>query len=266
MRLIFSPTALAEKHVLITGATGDIGREIAKVVAQMGAKISLTGRNEEKLKQLKLELENLVPKENIFIQSGDLNDAVDRKKIVEASELAHGTFNGLVNCAGVAKRSMVKDLSEELLHDVMTLNFTSTVLFTQLVYQKMIPNKQGSIVNIASLSGLRGTIGNAPYSASKFALIGFTQSLALEAIQHHIHVNAICPGFVEGQMAKEIIARKAKENNISYEKQMKITSESIPSGTLTQPEEIANITGFLLTGITSNVVGESIKISGGAVL
>lgn len=264
--MIFSHTALAGKHVLITGATGDIGKEVAKVVAQMGAKVSLTGRNIEKLQQVKMEIENLVPKERIFIRSGDLNEATDREKIVEYAENAHGTFYGLVNCAGIAKRSMVEDLSESLMHEVMTLNFTSTVLFTQLIFQKMIPNKQGAIVNIASLSGLRGTIGNAPYSASKFALIGFTQSFALEAIQHNINVNAICPGFVEGKMAREIIAKKAEENNISYEEQMKITSHSIPSRTLTQPEEIANVVGFLLTKATPNVVGESIKISGGAVL
>ncbi|SFE53524.1 SDR family NAD(P)-dependent oxidoreductase [Alteribacillus iranensis] len=264
--MIFSDTALSGKHVIITGATGDIGGEIAKVVTAMGAKVSLTGRNEDKLNKLKAEPERSAREENIFIQPAELNDAADRERMVDAMERKNGSIHGLVNCAGVVKRSMVTDMTEEMLHHVMTVNFTSTVLLTQLVYKKMIPNESGSIVNIASLSGLRGTIGNAMYASSKFALIGFTQSLALEAIQHNINVNAICPGFVEGQMARDVIEYKARENNISYEEQKKITSNTIPSGALTQPEEIANITGFLLTGIATNVVGESIKISGGSVV
>ncbi|XKG62315.1 SDR family oxidoreductase [Mesobacillus maritimus] len=108
---------------------------------------------------------------------------------------------------------------------------------TKLVYRHMIDKKQGNIVNVASLSGLRGVYGNSAYTASKFALIGWTQCMAVEAIQHQIRVNAVCPGFVETDMAESLISSQAQRNQLSFEVQLNNVKQGIPSGRLTSSGE-----------------------------
>jgi 3-oxoacyl-[acyl-carrier protein] reductase len=134
------------------------------------------------------------------------------------------------------------------------------------VYKEMIKQKNGAIVNISSLSGLRGRYGDSPYVSSKFALIGFTHSLALEAIEHRIRVNAVCPGYVDTEMGQNAILSSAQRNGLSYEEQLEKIKTDIPSSEIIKPIEVANTVAFLLTNAANNIVGESIKISGGAVL
>src|SRR5690606_5310852 len=117
-----------------------------------------------------------------------------------------------------------------------------------------------------SLSGLRGGYGHTAYAASKFALIGFTHCLAVEAIKHNVRVNAVCPGFVDTEMGYDVIRRQAAANRVSFEEQLERTNAGIPSGRTTTPEEVANAIAFLLTDAAASIVGESLKISGGAVL
>lgn len=263
---IFTKDALAHKHVLITGATGGIGFETAKVVAGMGAKVTITGRNEEKLNALAEELEKLAAKENIFIQPADLTNHEDRLQLIGNAEKAHGFINGLVNSAGIAGGATVEELDEEFIEKLMNVNYKCTFLLTQEIYRKMMDHKEGDIVNLASLSGLRGTHGNTAYAASKFAVVGWTQSMAYEAIEYGIRVNAVCPGYVDTQMARNSIRRKAENKNISFEEGMKEAAASIPSGRISTPAEVANTIAFLLSDAAGNIVGESVKISGGSVM
>ncbi|CEG23665.1 Putative ketoacyl reductase [Planococcus massiliensis] len=263
---IFSKEALAHKHILITGATGGIGYETAKTAAAMGAKITATGRNEEKLDKLKEELLQLTAEENLFLMPADLADPKSREELVAAAEEKLGFINGLVNSAGVGGGNIVEALDEETLEQVMNLNFNSTLFLTQLVYQRMLERKEGDIVNLASLSGLRGTHGNSAYAASKFAVVGWTQSMAVEAIEHNIRVNAVCPGYVDTEMAWNSIRKKAEKKGISFEEGMEEAKKSIPSGQLSTPQEVANVIVFLLTDAAPNIVGESLKISGGSVM
>jgi 3-oxoacyl-[acyl-carrier protein] reductase len=121
-------------------------------------------------------------------------------------------------------------------------------------------------VNVSSLSGLRGTYGNSAYSASKFAITGFTQSFAVEAIEHNIRVNSVCPGFVDTDMGINAIKRKAGRESKSFEEKMKEVESGIPSGRITTAREVANTIAFLLTDAAENIVGESVKISGGSVM
>lgn len=263
---IFSSDSLAHKHILITGATGGIGYETAKTVAAMGARITVTGRNEEKLHQLKKELLQLTDGEKIFVKSADLADGKSREELVASAENGLGFINGLVNSAGIGGGNVVEKLDEETLEHVMNLNFKATFLLTQLIYIKMLEKEEGDIVNLASLSGLRGTYGNTAYAASKFAVVGWTQSMAVEAIEHNIRVNAICPGYVDTEMAWNSIKKKAKKEGSSFEEEMEEAKNSIPSGRLSTPEEVANTIAFLLTDAARNIVGESLKISGGSVM
>ncbi|TAA69729.1 SDR family NAD(P)-dependent oxidoreductase [Planococcus salinarum] len=263
---VFANDALAHKHILITGATGGIGFETAKVVAAMGAKLTITGRNEEKLNGLADELSKITAEENIFVKQADLTKNEERLQLIAHAEQAHGFINGLVNSAGVAGGGTVEELDEEFIERLMNLNYKCTFLLTQEIYRKMMARKEGDIVNLASLSGLRGTHGNTAYAASKFALVGWTQSMALEAIEYGIRVNAVCPGYVDTEMARNSIRRKAERKNIPFEQGMEEAVASIPSGRISTPEEVANTIAFLLTDAAGNIVGESVKISGGSVM
>lgn len=264
--MIFSDRALRDEHILITGATGGIGYETAKIAVQAGATVSVTGRNSDKLKELKTEIESLNATGTIHVIPADLNDGKDRARLVEEATQAGGTLTGLVNSAGVSGGDTMDQLKEEDMRKIMELNYFSTVLLSQLVYEKMIPERKGAIVNVSSLSGLRGTHGNTAYSASKFAVTGFTQSFAVEAIENGVRVNAVCPGFVDTEMGRNAIRKKGKAAGRSFEEQLKIAEEGLPSGRITQPDEVARSIVFLLSDAAENVVGESLKISGGSVM
>jgi NAD(P)-dependent dehydrogenase (short-subunit alcohol dehydrogenase family) len=263
---IFSSNSLKGKHVLITGATGGIGYETAKILVSMGASVSVTGRNKKNLQKLKDELLKLTSESNVFTMAADISSEEERKKLVTACENYGGFIYGLVNAAGISGGDVVENITEEQVVEMMDVNYVSAFMLTKRVYIQMLKEKQGSIVNIASLSGLRGTYGNSIYAASKFALIGFTQSLAVEAIRSNIRVNAVCPGYVDTQMGREGINRRAILHSNSYEEQLKIVEKGIPSGTITRSDEVANTVAFLLSDAAKNIVGESIKISGGSVM
>ncbi|PYZ98201.1 short-chain dehydrogenase [Alteribacter lacisalsi] len=263
---VFHPEALTGKHILVTGATGGIGLETAKLAAVSGAHVTITGRNEEKLDRIEKEIAELNPVGTIASVRCDLTIEQDRHDLIRKAVKTSGPITGLVNSAGTAGGNTVKDLSEDDVRSIMELNFTSTLLLTQLVYRQMIELDKGAIVNVSSLSGLRGTYGNSAYSASKFALTGFTQSFAVEAIEDNIRVNAVCPGFVNTEMARGAFQRKADRNGRSYEEEKKAIEKGLPSGRLTEPEEVARTILFLLTDAAGNIIGESVKISGGSVM
>ncbi len=266
MTAIFSSEALKKGHILITGATGGIGRATAKAAVQAGAHVTITGRREKNLNELKDECEQLNESVHVYVHPAELNDEKNRNHLVEQAVKENGPITGLVNSAGVVGGGTLDTLTEQALRRVMELNYFSTVLFTQLVYEKMKPQKAGAIVNLSSLSGIRGTHANTAYSASKFAITGFTQSFAVEAIDHNIRVNAVCPGYVDTDMGRDSIATKGKRNNRSFEEQLKVAEDGIPSGRISTAEEVANAIVFLLSEAAGNIIGESMKISGGSVM
>ncbi|WP_080874111.1 SDR family NAD(P)-dependent oxidoreductase [Oceanobacillus timonensis] len=263
---IFSKDALKDRHVLITGATGGIGKETAKIVAQMGAKVTITGRNTDKLATLKQELESLTDTSNLFMQKADITDNEERTQLVSSSREALGFISDLVNAAGIAGKKTVDQLDAADIQSMLDVNYLAAFRLTKEIYKEMQEKKQGNIVNVASLSGLRGTYGNSAYASSKFAMIGWTQSMALEAIAYHIRVNAVCPGFVDTEMVQGLFQANAEKSNQSYEQVRKAAEESLPSERITTPEEVGNTIAYLLTDAARNIVGESVKISGGAVM
>jgi len=265
--LVFDQETLAGRTAIVTGATGGIGAETSRVLAKMGATVVVTGRKERALQDLKSELEDLSSVGGVAAIAADITDEADRKEIVEKAEETEDSLTILINCAGVGdNRESFSDLTREALEQVMEVNFTSTVALTQAVYRRMKSCEDGAIVHVSSLSGLRGTYRHIPYSGSKFALTGFTQSLAIEAIEHGIRVNAVCPGWVDTEMGREGIRSKAKLNDVDYETQLRAELDKIPAGRITDPEEVANTIGFLVSDAAPNIIGESIKISGGVVL
>lgn len=263
---IFSSEVFKGKHALITGATGGIGYETAMVLAQMGANVTITGRKEEVLNELKDEIQSSLPEAKVNLVVADLTQASDRKKLVQEAEEKLGPVSLLVNSAGVTGGGVMEDLTQEELERVMHLNFTVPILLTQQIYESMKKNREGAIVNVSSLSGLRGTYGGTAYTGSKFALNGFTQSFALEAIEHQIRVNAVCPGYVDTEMGRNGIARKGERENRSFEEQLEIENQNLPSGRISTALEVANTITFLLSDSAENIIGETVKISGGSVM
>lgn len=263
---IFSPDAFKGKHALITGATGGIGYETAKVLAAMGADVTITGRKDDVLHELKDDILSETPNANVLMVVADLADASSRDDLVREAEEKQGSISLLVNSAGITGGGLVEDLTQEDLEKVMHLNFTVPILLSQKIYESMKNNKEGAIVNVSSLSGLRGTTGGTAYVGSKFALIGFTQSFALEGIKNNVRVNAVCPGYVDTEMGRNAIRKKGKRENHSFEKQLKIESDKLPSGRISTPQEVANTIAYLLSDAAGNIVGESVKISGGTVM
>ncbi|WNC13441.1 SDR family NAD(P)-dependent oxidoreductase [Brevibacillus brevis] len=263
---IFSNTAFRGKHALITGATGGIGSATAKLLASMGAAITLSGRNESRLESVSKEIRQQFPESTVHVIRADLTHQSERRKLVEGAVRQGGPISFLVNNAGAFQYEPMEELTQESMDSLIGINFTSTVLLTQLVYEGMKASGHGSIVTVSSLSGMRGLPGTISYSASKFALIGFTHALALEAIGHGIRVNAVCPGFVDTNMGHDVVSATAAAGNVSLEQRWQQVNASIPSGRITQPEEVANTIAFLLSDAAGNIVGEAVKISGGALV
>lgn len=263
---LFKEDALKGEHVLVTGATGGIGYETAKTLAAIGADVTITGRRENVLQELKEAVQTETPGANVFIYSADLAEAAERKNLLQAAEKEFGLVSLLVNSAGVTGGGVMEDLSQEELERIMHLNYTVPILLTQEIYESMKKNEKGAIVNVSSLSGLRGVYAGTAYAGSKFALNGFTQAFALEAIEHNIRVNSVSPGFVDTDMGRNSINNKAKRANNSFDEQFKIESENLPSGRITTPEEVAHTIAFLLSDAAENIVGETVKISGGSVM
>lgn len=263
---IFSTDVFKGKHALVTGATGGIGYETAKVLASMGADVTVTGRKENVLTDLKNEIEHDVLHAKVNVVVADLAETQDRERLVQAAEDKLGAITLLVNSAGIMGGGVIEDLSQQELERVMHLNFTVPILLTQRIFESMKSNKEGSIVNVSSLSGIRGVVGGTAYVGSKFALNGFTQSFALEAIKQNVRVNAVCPGYVDTQMGRDAIRSKADREGNSFEDQFKIESEKLPSGRITTALEVANTIAYLLSDASENVVGEAVILSGGSVM
>jgi len=264
---IYDNDALDGETALVTGATGGIGSVTGEVIAGMGADVVLTGRDRDALSTVGSEVAAAATGGDVHTHATDITDAADRQALVEAAEEALGPISLLVNSAGVnGDRRPFEELSEAEFETVMDVNLTATTLLTREVYEGMKDRGEGAIVNVSSLSGLRGTYRSIAYCASKFALTGITQSLSLEAIEHGVRVNAVCPGWVDTPMAHDGIRSKAETEGRTYEEQLERERSGIPSGRITTPEEVANVVAFLLTDAAPNVVGESIKLSGGTVL
>ncbi|MFB1082889.1 SDR family NAD(P)-dependent oxidoreductase [Jeotgalibacillus sp. JSM ZJ347] len=264
--MIFAHDGLKDHHIIVTGATGGIGWHTVLEALKTGASVTAAGRNEDKLNDLKAACREAGVDAKLLVVSADLNEFEDREELIQKAQEHAGPVTGLVNSAGVSGGDTVEELSEEDMRKVMELNYFSTVSLTQLVYPGMKEAQAGAVVNVSSLSGLRATHGNTAYAASKFAVIAFTQAFAHEAAEYGVRVNAVCPGFVDTEMGRNAISKKGERAGRSFEEQLKIVEEGLPSGRITQPEEVARTILFLLSDAAENIIGESVKISGGAVM
>ena len=235
-----------DKKVLITGATGGIGNNLVKKFYELGAKIVGTGTNEDKLNNLKKEFNG------VQIQKFKLEE---HDKIEEFVNLIDNKLDGidiLINNAGITLDNLSIRLTAENWKKVLDVNLTSSFLVCKYVIKKMLKNKYGKIINITSIVGHTGNIGQSNYAASKAAIIAYSKSLALEYAKKNININCVSPGFIKTEMTDKI-----------NEEFKKILIGKIPSGNLGVAEDVSNCVAFLASDISRYVHGETLHVNGG---
>lgn len=246
-----NPFSLTGKNILVTGASGGIGRQIALECARMGARVFFTGRNAAKLEALLSEMPDQTSHVSII---ADLTVSEDLDKVIESID----NLDGIVHCAGVGDRTLSKMVRQKDIDRVMKTNFEAPVLLQRALLKKKKVNKGASIVFIASRAASAPTIGNGLYSASKGALISYSKVLGLELAPQKIRVNCICPAMVW----TELIEKDAALTGADYHE----AEKAYPLGRYGKPEDIAYLSVYLLSNCSEWMTGSCINITGGGEL
>ena len=240
-------SSLKNKNIIVTGASGGIGNSIVKSLYENGANILATGTRLEKLEELKSKFNNLK-----FLQF-DISQTEKIEKFIEnASSELGGTLDCIINNAGITKDNLAIRMSLEEWKKVIDINLTSSFLLSKFAIKKMLKNKSGKIINITSVVGHTGNLGQTNYTASKAGIIAMSKSLAIEYAKKNININCISPGFIKTAMTDKI-----------DEKYKEIIISKIPSGRLGNPEDIANAVIFLASNQSDYINGETIHVNGG---
>ena len=238
---------LKGKNIIVTGATGGIGNSIIEILNNSGANILATGTRIEKLDQLKKQCSN------IKILKFDISQCDKIEEFVEnATEELGGNLDCVVNNAGITEDNLAIRMNLVQWQKVIDINLTSTFLMSKFAIKKMLKNKSGKIVNITSVVGHTGNLGQANYTASKAGIIAMSKSLAIEYAKKNININCISPGFIKTAMTDKI-DEKFKETIIS----------KIPSARLGEPVDIANAVFFLASNQSNYINGETLHVNGG---
>jgi len=238
---------LKNNNIMVTGATGGIGNSIIKKLHDAGANILATGTKYEKLEELKKKFKN------IEILKFDISQIDHLENFVEdATKQLEGKLDCLVNNAGITQDNLAIRMSIEEWKKVIDVNLTSTFLISKFAIKKMLKNKKGKIINITSVVGHTGNLGQTNYTASKAGIVAMSKSLAIEYAKKNINVNCISPGFIKTAMTDKI-DEKFKEVIIS----------KIPSARLGEPEDVANAVIFLASTHSDYINGETLHVNGG---
>jgi len=234
------------KKIIITGASGGIGRSIVEKFVNLDGKVLATGTKIEKLENLKKDFPN------ISIHKFDISEHVKIDEFIEKANNQLGGLDILINNAGVNNDNLSLRMKYEEWKKVIDINLSSTFLLTKSAIKKMLKNKYGRIINVTSIVGHTGNLGQANYAASKAGIIGMTKSLAIEYAKKNITLNCVSPGFIKSQMT----------DNIS-ENMKEILSSRIPMSKLGTGEDVANSIAFLSSDAASYITGETIHVNGG---
>ena len=238
---------LKDKNIIVTGASGGIGNSIIKRLNDCGANILATGTKIEKLEKLKSEFKNVKILKFDISQSNKIEEFIEN-----ATKELDGGLDCIVNNAGITQDNLAIRMSLEEWKKVIDINLTSTFLMTKFAIKKMLKNKSGKIINITSVVGHTGNLGQANYTASKAGIVAMSKSLAAEYAKKNININCISPGFIKTAMTDKI-DEKFKEVIIS----------KIPSARLGEPDDIANAVLFLASDQSDYINGETIHVNGG---
>ena len=238
---------LKENNLIVTGATGGIGNSIIEKLYNAGANILATGTKTEKLEELKKKFQNIQTMKFDISQTENLENFIE-----DATKKLEGKLDCLVNNAGITQDNLAIRMSIEEWKKVIDINLTSTFLISKFAIKKMLKNKRGKIINITSVVGHTGNLGQTNYTASKAGIVAMSKSLAIEYAKKNINVNCISPGFIKTAMTDKI-DEKFKEIIIS----------KIPSARLGEPEDVANAVIFLASSHSDYINGETLHVNGG---
>ena len=238
---------LEGKKALITGASGGIGKEIAKVLIEHNAEVCISGRNHEELNALKKSLGK-----KCHVVTCDLSKKDEIIELIKKADEFMGYIDILVNNAGITKDNIFLRMSENEWEDVLNVNLNSTFNILKLITKGMIKRKYGRIINISSVVGVTGGAGQVNYSASKAGLIGLTKSLSQEIATRNITVNCIAPGFIETPMTEKL-----------DDKRKDAILNSIPMNRIGKPKDLSSAIIFLASQESSYITGQTLHINGG---
>ena len=237
---------LKNKNIIITGATGGIGASLVKKFYSYQSNIVATGTNEEKLKKIKSDFPNA------HIEKFKLDEHSKIEEFVDKIDKKLGGIDILVNNAGITLDNLSIRLTEENWKKVLDVNLTATFLMCKYTIKKMLKKKYGKIINITSVVGHTGNLGQANYAASKAGIIAFSKTLAIEYAKKNININCVSPGFIKTEMTDKI-----------NEEFKKILINKIPSGDLGTGDDVSNCVAFLASDLASYINGETIHVNGG---
>ncbi|MDA8537417.1 3-oxoacyl-ACP reductase FabG [Candidatus Pelagibacter bacterium] len=241
---------LKNKNIIVTGASGGIGNSIVEKLYNNGANVLATGTKIEKLEELKSKFKNIKILKFDISQHEKIEEFINN-----ATNELGGSLDCIVNNAGITKDSLTIRMSLKDWTNVIDINLTSTFLMCKYSLKKMLKNKSGKIINITSVVGHTGNVGQANYTASKAGIVAMSKSLSIEYAKKNININCISPGFISTAMTDKI-DESHKEAIIA----------KIPSNRLGKPEDIANAVFFLSSNQSDYINGETLHVNGGMYL
>jgi len=234
------------KKILITGATGGIGGALVKKFLSLDGTVLATGTNTEKLDALKKEFPN------INVLKFDISDHSKIEDFIENVTSQLVGLDVLVNNAGITMDNLSLRMKDDEWKKVIDINLNSTFYLCKHAIKKMLKNKYGRIVNITSIVGHTGNLGQANYSASKAGMVAMSKSLAIEYAKKNITINCVSPGFIQSKMTDKIV------ENIKA-----VLTSRIPMSKLGTGEDVSNTVAFLSSDAASYITGETIHVNGG---
>jgi 3-oxoacyl-[acyl-carrier protein] reductase len=241
---------LSGQVALVTGASRGIGKAIALALGRSKAKVACVARDTAKLAETVSAITSAGGQAEAF--ACDVTNGGAVQELVESIAEKWGRLDILVNNAGITRDTLLPRMSDEQWDEVLTTNLRGTFLFTRAATRPMMSQRYGRIINISSVSGLIGNAGQANYSASKAAVIGFTRTVSKELAGRKITVNAIAPGFIESEMTAKL--GEALNDQVKTR---------IPAKRLGSPDEVADVVLFLASPSSSYITGQCITIDGG---
>ena len=244
---------LKDKVAVVTGGNRGIGKAVALKIAAEGASVALCGTNEATLKEAAGEIEKLGVK--CLALKVDVSKSTEVEAFSKAVLEAFGKVDILVNNAGITKDNLMLRMSEQEWDDVLSINLKGAFLMTKFFVKSMMKARQGRIINITSIVGVRGNAGQANYAASKAGMIGLTKTTAREFASRNITCNAIAPGFIQTDMT-DALGDKVKEELL----------KEIPLGTLGETSDIAHAVLFFASEDSRYITGQVICVDGGMVI
>ena len=238
---------LENKNIILTGATGGIGNSIVDMLLSLKANLLITGTNIKKLDEIKSKYKNVISIPQDISAHSELEGFIDK-----CNKELGDKIDVLINNAGITKDNLTIRMNKDEWDKVLDINLTSTFLLTKFAIKKMLKKKSGKIINITSVVGHTGNLGQSNYTASKAGIIAMSKSLALEYAKKNININCVSPGFIQTEMTDKI-----------NEEFKKVLISKIPSGRLGTIEDVSNCVAFLASDMSDYINGETIHGNGG---